>query len=48
MEKCNKHVKCDVCDCVHNIRGRNCSLETIKVSCVDGDCSHCESFENKR
>ncbi|MBR2336617.1 MAG: DUF1540 domain-containing protein [Clostridia bacterium] len=47
MERCNKHVKCDVCECAHNLHGRNCSLETVQISCANGDCSHCESFENK-
>ena len=30
--KCNKGVKCDVVDCVHNIQNCECAKETIEVS----------------
>ncbi|MBQ7374093.1 MAG: DUF1540 domain-containing protein [Clostridia bacterium] len=48
MEKCNNHIKCDVCDCTHNLHGRNCSLDSVKITCTSADCTCCGDFENKR
>ncbi|MBQ9103620.1 MAG: DUF1540 domain-containing protein [Clostridia bacterium] len=43
----NYSVKCDVRKCSHNADGCNCSLDCIKVTCSDGSCTCCGSFDEK-
>lgn len=47
MDKCNCNVRCDVCECAHNLHGRNCSLDCVKITCANGTCTCCDSFRNK-
>lgn len=44
MDK-NYAIRCDVRKCVHNAEGCNCELESIKVTCPDGEgYTRCNSF----
>ena len=49
MEEKNKGVCCDVCDCEHNRRGCDCSLQEIKVSKGEVENGHhfCQSYKCK-
>ncbi len=47
MERCNNSIKCDVCECMHNVQGKNCNLGCIKVTNGSSACTCCDSFENK-
>ena len=47
MDVCNKSIKCEVRECEHNVSGRNCSLNCVKIACGNAGCSTCESFRNK-
>ncbi|MGN0748670.1 MAG: DUF1540 domain-containing protein [Christensenellales bacterium] len=43
--KTNKGVCCDVCDCVHNLDGCNCEMDTIKVTKGKTDEAHfCKTY----
>lgn len=41
----NYSIKCDVRKCSHNAEGCNCSLDCVKISCKDGACTCCESYD---
>lgn len=50
MEKSenNQGVCCDVEECVHNVDGCNCEMNTIKVtSCKNNDAHFCKTYECK-
>ncbi|MBR5900453.1 MAG: DUF1540 domain-containing protein [Clostridia bacterium] len=47
MDK-NNCIRCDVCKCVHNSQGQNCTLNCIKVTCgIDGVCTRCGDYVEK-
>lgn len=48
-EQKNKGVCCDVCDCEHNRRGCDCSLNEIRVSKGEDNDGHhfCKSYKCK-
>lgn len=44
----NNSIKCDVTKCRHNLKGCNCQLDTIKVTCGCADNQTCcDSFSEK-
>ena len=44
--KKNEGVCCDATDCVHNVDGCNCEMNTIKVSKGDAQHAHfCRTYE---
>ena len=45
VKKTNSGVCCDVCECVHNLDGCNCEMDTIKVTKGKEDKAHfCKTF----
>lgn len=41
----NYCIKCEVQKCRHNIEGKNCMLDSIKVTCgCDGSCTCCGNY----
>lgn len=41
----NQNIKCDVTNCKHNCQGKNCELDSIKVTCGCGMANTCcDSF----
>ena len=47
MFKCNEKIKCDVCSCEHNVGGKNCQLDTVKITCGGAGCTCCDEYCNK-
>ena len=44
----NNAICCDVTKCRHNNGVRNCTLESIKVTCCCGEqCTCCGDYEEK-
>lgn len=42
----NSSICCDVCECVHNVDGCNCDMDTIKVTKGQTDHAHfCKTYE---
>ena len=41
----NDSIKCDVTKCRHNVKGCNCCLKSVKITCEDGGTC-CESFSD--
>ena len=45
VKKTNSGVCCDVCECVHNLDGCNCEMDTIKVTIGKENKAHfCKTF----
>ena len=47
MFKCNDKIKCDVCTCTHNVEGRNCCLDSVKITCGSEGCTCCDDYNDK-
>ena len=43
----NESVKCDVKKCRHNVKGANCCLEKVKITCGSGKDTCCGDFSEK-
>ena len=45
VKKTNSGVCCDVCECVHNLDGCNCEMDSIKVTKGKENKAHfCKTF----
>lgn len=41
----NRSIKCDVFECIHNVSGTGCNLNSIKVTACAGESKTCcDSF----
>lgn len=52
-ERTIRSVKCDVTSCIHNVDGRECSADSIKVCCTcqSPDCADetlCDTFKSRQ
>ena len=47
MERANMNIRCDVTTCTHNCEGRNCCLDTVKITCGDAGCTCCDDYLNR-
>ncbi len=44
----NSSIKCDVTKCRYNLKGCNCGLDAIKVTCGCQDCTCCGSYDERK
>ncbi len=47
MEKANLNIKCDVLSCKHNCEGRNCCLDTVKITNDTVGYTCCHDYANE-
>ena len=43
----NESIKCDVEKCRHNVKGCNCCLEKVKITCGGNAATRCGDFSEK-
>ncbi|MBO4323644.1 MAG: DUF1540 domain-containing protein [Clostridia bacterium] len=47
MEKANFNIKCDVATCRHNCEGKNCCLDTVRITCDSVGCTCCHDYSGQ-